>query len=62
MGKINIPETVQERRKFLKTELSQYKDKLFYCKSLDCNVLITEKSIIETSFYAASNIISTKLA
>lgn len=62
MGKINIPETVQERRKFLKSELSKYKDKLFYCKSLDCNVLITDKSIIETSFYAASNIISTKLA
>ena len=62
MGKFNIPETVQERRKFLKNELSQYKDKAFYCKALDCNVLVTEKSVIETAFYAASNIISTKLA
>ena len=27
MSKISIPETVQERRRFLKSELSQYKEK-----------------------------------
>ena len=49
----DIPDTIQERRRFIKNYLQQYQDKSFYCKSLDCKVKVIDKSIDETAYHAA---------
>lgn len=59
---MKIPNTIQERRNLLKKELEQYKDKSFYCRVLDCNVMVTEKSVTETAYQAAISKQATKLA
>lgn len=59
---MNIPETAQERRKFIKSQLIKYQDKSFYCRALDCKVKIIDKSIDETAYYAATSKQATKLA
>lgn len=59
---MKVPDTKQERRRFIKEHLSQYQDKSFYCRALDCNVKVTDKSIEETAFQAAISKQATKLA
>ncbi len=59
---MKIPETKQERRRFLKAYLSQYANKSFYCRALDCRVKVLDKSIDETAYQAAITINATKLA
>lgn len=59
---MKIPDTIQERRNLLKRELEQYKDKSFYCRALDCNVMVIEKSVTETAYQAAISKQATKLA
>ena len=59
---LDIPDTIQERRKFIKDNLLQYQDKSFYCKALDCKVKVIDKSIDETAYYAATSKQATKLA
>ncbi|MBQ2906857.1 MAG: hypothetical protein IJE47_03700 [Bacteroidales bacterium] len=59
---MKVPDTKQERRRFIKEYLSQYQDKSFYCRSLDCDVKVTDKSIEETAFQAAISKQATKLA
>ena len=60
----NIPDTIQERRKFIIANLECYKNKCFPCKALgiDAKVLVTEKSIGETAFQGAISKTATKLA
>lgn len=58
----DIPDTIQERRRFIKNYLQQYQDKSFYCKSLDCKVKVIDKSIDETAYHAALSKQATKLA
>lgn len=57
-----IPDTVQERRKLIKQQLECYKDKSFACKALGCRVMVTDKSIIETSYQGAISKQATRLA
>jgi len=59
---MKIPETKQERRRFSKAYLSQYANKSFYCRALDCRVKVLDKSIDETAYQAAITINATKLA
>ncbi len=59
---MRVPDTKQERRRFIKEYLSQYQDKTFYCRALDCDVKVTDKSIEETAFQAAISKQATKLA
>ena len=59
---MKIPDTRQERRRFIKEHLYQYQDKSFYCKALDCDVKVTDKSMEETAFQAAISKQTTKLA
>lgn len=59
---MKIPDTIQERRRFIKENLSQYKDHSFYCRALDCKVKIIDKSIDETAFQGALSKRATKLA
>ena len=47
---MKIPDTKQDRRRFIKEHLFQYQDKSFYCRALDCDVKVTDKSIEETAF------------
>lgn len=60
----NIPDTVQERRKFIIANLERYKNKHFPCKALGINakVLVTKDSIGETAFQGAISKTATKLA
>ena len=46
---MKIPDTKQDRRRFIKEHLFQYQDKSFYCRALDCDVKVTDKSIEETN-------------
>ena len=46
---MKIPDTKQDRRRFIKEHLFQYQDKFFYCRALDCDVKVTDKSIEETN-------------
>ena len=41
---MKIPDTKQDRRRFIKEHLFQYQDKSFYCRALDCDVKVTAKS------------------
>lgn len=59
---MKIPDTIQERRIFIKNQLLQYQDKSFYCRALNCKVRVTEKSIQETAYQGALTKQSTKLA
>ncbi len=59
---MKIPETRQERRRFLKAYLSQYANRSFYCKVLCCYVKVQDKSIDETAYQAAITTKATKLA
>ena len=59
---MKIPDTKQDRRRFIKEHLFQYQDKSFYCRALDCDVKVTDKSIEETAFQAAISKQATKLA
>lgn len=59
---MKIPDTIQERRKFIKDKLLQYQDKSFYCKALDCKVKVIDKSIDETAYHGALSKQATKLA
>lgn len=59
---MKIPETRQERRRFLKAYLSQYANRSFYCKVLSCYVKVLDKSIDETAYQAAITTKATKLA
>ena len=59
---MKIPDSRQERRRFIKEHLYQYQDKSFYCRALDCDVKVTDKSIEETAFQAAISKQATKLA
>ena len=55
---INIPETVQERRKFLKAELSKYKDKLTHAGyyGVEESVKAVEKLLdIDINYYVKVN-------
>ena len=47
-----IPNTVQERREFLKEKLSVYNNKFIYCKALNAKIEITTNSIKETAHNA----------
>ena len=38
---MKIPDTKQDRRRFIKEHLFQYQDKSFYCRALDCDVKVT---------------------
>lgn len=57
-----IPDTKQERRRFLKAHLSQYANKSFYCRALDCRVKVIDRSIDETAYQAAISVKATRLA
>lgn len=59
---MKIPDTVQERRQFIKEQLLQYKDMQFYCPALGCKIKVIDKSIDETAYYAAISKEATKLA
>ena len=59
---MKIPDTIQERRKFLKTYLSQYENVEFYCRALGCKVKVIDKSITETAYQGAISKQATKLA
>lgn len=48
-----IPETVSDRRKFLKKHLAKYIGKNVYCPALGVNVDILSKSVEETAQNAA---------
>lgn len=58
----HIPDTIQERRRFLKQHLSKHTNNSYYCRALDCYVLVTDKSIEETAYQAAVSKNATKLA
>lgn len=49
----SIPESVAERRDFLKKHFNNLDGKTIYCPSLGVNVLVILKSIVETSENAA---------
>lgn len=57
-----IPNGVAERREFLKNELSKYKDKTFYNKSLGLNIVVLDSSIDEIAGKACMFRKSTELA
>ena len=59
---MKIPETIQERRRFIKQKLEPCKDKSFYCRALDCKVKVTDRSVEETAFQGAVSKQATKLA
>lgn len=59
---MKIPDTKQERRRFLKQQLAHCVGKKYYCRALDCYVLVTDKSIEETAYQAAITTKATKLA
>lgn len=42
---MKVPDTKQERRRFIKEYLSQYQDKSFYCRALDCDVKVTDNPL-----------------
>lgn len=58
----DIPDTIQERRRFIKNYLQQYQDKSFYCRALDYKVKVIDKSIDETAYHGALSKQATKLA
>ena len=60
----NIPDTIQERRRFIIENLRQYENKSFPCKALGANakVLVTEDSVKETAFQGAISKTAAKLA
>jgi len=57
-----IPATIKERRKLLKTELKKYQNKRYICPALGIKVRVTPNSIVETAQHAAKSAIATKLA
>lgn len=57
-----IPDEIRGRREFLQMELRKYQGKAFHCKSIGVNVIVTEKSIKEVSYNAASSRKSAELA
>lgn len=57
-----IPETIQERRRFLKLKLAHCVNRKYYCRALDCYILVTDKSIEETAYQASISRNATKLA
>lgn len=58
---IQIPYDLSGRREFLIKELSKYKNKTFFCKSLGVNVIVNEDSIRETAYNAATSRKAAKL-
>lgn len=59
---MEIPETKQERRRFIKLQLANCVGRKYYCRALDCYVLVTDKSVEETAYQAAITKNATKLA
>lgn len=57
-----IPETKQERRRFIKVQLANCVGRKYYSRALDCYVLVTDKSVEETAYQAAITKKATKLA